>query len=72
MDSRLSICLTIYRRLASTYPHEFRMLYGEDLDRLGEDSVPEVWRQFGGQLNRDVSEQPDEPAYVSGGVPPWV
>jgi predicted permease len=47
MNSRLSICLTLYRRLASAYPHEFRMLYGEDLDRLGEDAVPEVWRRYG-------------------------
>jgi predicted permease len=47
MNSRLSIYLTLYRRLASAYPHEFRMLYGEDLDRLGEDAVPEVSRRYG-------------------------
>ncbi len=47
MNPRLSICLSLYRRLASAYPHEFRMLYGEDLDRLGEDAIPEVWRRYG-------------------------
>ena len=42
-----SVCLALYRRLASAYPHEFRMLYGEDMGRLGEDAVPEVWRRYG-------------------------
>ena len=35
MNPRLNVCLALYRRLASAYPHEFRILYGEDLDRLG-------------------------------------
>ena len=47
MNPRVSVCLALYRRLASAYPHEFRMLYGEDLDRLGEDAIPEVWRRYG-------------------------
>jgi macrolide transport system ATP-binding/permease protein len=47
MKLSLSICLSLYRRLASAYPHEFRMVYGEDLDRMGEDAVPEVWRRYG-------------------------
>jgi macrolide transport system ATP-binding/permease protein len=47
MHVPLTLCLAIYRRLASAYPHEFRMLYGEDVDRLGEDAVPEVWRRYG-------------------------
>jgi predicted permease len=47
MNPRLNICLHLYRRLASAYPHEFRMRYGADLDRLGEDAVPQVWRQYG-------------------------
>jgi predicted permease len=47
MNPRLNICLTLYRRLARAYPHEFRMLYGEDLERLGEDAVPEAWRRYG-------------------------
>ena len=47
MRSRLKLCLALYRRLAGAYPHEFRMLYGEDLDRLGEDAIPEVWRRYG-------------------------
>ncbi len=47
MDRQLGVCLTLYRRLASAYPHEFRMLYGEDFDRLGEEAVPETWRRYG-------------------------
>ena len=46
-DFPSSVCLALYRRLASAYPHEFRMLYGEDMDRLGEDAIPEIWRQYG-------------------------
>jgi len=45
--SASSVCLNLYRRLASAYPHEFRMRYGEDLDRLGEDAIPEVSRRYG-------------------------
>ncbi len=40
-------CLSLYRYLAKAYPHEFRIVYGEDLDRLGEDAVPEAWRRYG-------------------------
>ena len=47
MNLRVNICLALYRRLASAYPHEFRVLYGEDLDRLGEDAAPEAWRRYG-------------------------
>ena len=47
MHSRVNVCLALYRLLASAYPHEFRMMYGEDLDRLGEDAAPEVWRRYG-------------------------
>jgi predicted permease len=47
MPRRVSVCLALYRRLAGAYPHEFRMLYGEDLDRMGEDAIPEVWRRYG-------------------------
>ena len=36
MNNRLNFWLALYRRLARAYPQEFRMLYGEDLDRLGE------------------------------------
>jgi predicted permease len=46
MNPRVNVCLALYRRLASAYPHEFRMLYGEDLDRLGEDAAPEAWRRY--------------------------
>jgi len=44
MNPGVSICLALYRRLANAYPHEFRILYGEDLERLGGDAAPEAWR----------------------------
>ena len=47
MNRWTRFCLTIYRRLARAYPLEFRMLHGEELDRAGEDAVPEVWARYG-------------------------
>ena len=47
MSPRLNICLSLYRYLANAFPHEFRIVYGEDLDRLGDDAVPEAWRRYG-------------------------
>ena len=47
MNPRVSLCLSLYRRLANAYPHEFRVLHGEDLERLGEDAVPDAWRRYG-------------------------
>ncbi len=43
----MNLYLSLYRYLANAYPHEFRMVYGEDLDRMGEDAVPEAWRRYG-------------------------
>ncbi len=47
MSRLVKLALWIYRRLADAYPHEFRMVYGADLDRMGEDAVPEAWRRYG-------------------------
>src|ERR1022692_5237281 len=47
MKPRLNICLSLYRYLAKAFPHEFRVVYGQDLDRLGEAAVPEAWRRHG-------------------------
>ena len=47
MKRPVNVCLSLYRRLASAYPHEFRMVYGEDLDQMAEDAVPEAWRRYG-------------------------
>jgi hypothetical protein len=47
MDRRSAVCLTLYRRLARAFQHEFRLVYGEDLDRLGEDAIPEISRRCG-------------------------
>ena len=45
--NRVAISLRLYRALARAFPHEFQMLYGEDLERLGEDAAPEIWRRRG-------------------------
>jgi predicted permease len=47
MDRLSNVCIALYRRLASAFPHEFRIVYGEDLDRLGEDAIAEVSRRYG-------------------------
>ena len=47
MNPKVNLCVALYRRFASAFPHEFHMLHGEDLDRLGEDAAPEAWRRYG-------------------------
>ena len=37
----------MYRRLARAFPHDFRMICGDGLERLGEDIAPLVWREQG-------------------------
>jgi putative ABC transport system permease protein len=43
----IPFCLSIYRRLARAYPHEFQIVYGADLVQLGEDAVEEIAREHG-------------------------
>jgi hypothetical protein len=40
-------CGRAYRRLARAFPHEFRVVCGDGLERLGADIVPLVWREQG-------------------------
>ena len=37
----------LYRRLARALPHQFRMVCGDGLERLGADIAPIVWREQG-------------------------
>ncbi|HYT65132.1 MAG TPA: hypothetical protein VEL51_01850 [Vicinamibacterales bacterium] len=37
----------IYERLARAFPHHFRMICGDGLERLGADVAPLVWREQG-------------------------
>ena len=37
----------MYRRLARAFPHDFRMICGDGLERLGEDIAPLIWRELG-------------------------
>ena len=47
MNPWVSGCGRLYRRLARAFPHEFRMICGDGLERLGEDIAPLVWREQG-------------------------
>jgi predicted permease len=37
----------LHRRLARAFPHEFQVLYGNDLEQVGDDAVPYIWSQYG-------------------------
>jgi predicted permease len=43
----MSSALRIYRRLAESFPHEFKLVYGTDMMQLGEDVVQEIARKQG-------------------------
>jgi macrolide transport system ATP-binding/permease protein len=43
----MSLASQIYRRLAQAFPHEFKLAYGTDVVRLGDDVVEETARRYG-------------------------
>lgn len=43
----VSGCGRLYRRIARTFPDEFRAVCGDGLEQLGQDVVPLVWQQRG-------------------------
>lgn len=47
MKSWMNRCGWMYRRLARTFPHEFRVICGDGLEQLGEDIAPLIWREQG-------------------------
>ena len=47
MENRLDIWMRIYRRLARAFPHEFRVVCGDGLERLGMDLIPIIYRESG-------------------------
>lgn len=47
MSEQVKVSLLLYRALARAFPHEFQVLYGEELERAGEDAAPEIWRRHG-------------------------
>ena len=47
MSPWVSGCGRIYRRVARAFPHDFRLICGDGLERLGEDIAPLVWRDGG-------------------------
>jgi putative ABC transport system permease protein len=46
-DGKLNFAWRIYRRLAQSFPHEFKLAYGADVMRLGEDSVRDIATRHG-------------------------
>lgn len=47
MSDQVKLSLRLYRALARAFPHEFQVLYGEELERTGVDAAPEIWRRHG-------------------------
>ena len=47
MNYWASGCGRLYQRVARAFPHEFRMICGDGLERLGADIAPLVWREQG-------------------------
>jgi predicted permease len=43
----MNFALMIYRWLAEAFPHEFKLVYGEDVMQLGEDVVEEIAKRHG-------------------------
>ena len=47
MSGWVTVCGRLYRRVARTFPYEFRAVCGDGLEQLGADVVPLVWQQHG-------------------------
>jgi predicted permease len=47
MNPFVAASMWLYRRLAYAFPHEFQIVYGTDLIRLGDDAVEEIWKRNG-------------------------
>jgi predicted permease len=43
----MNLAWRIYRRLAQTFPHEFKLAYGADVMQLGEDVVKDIAKRHG-------------------------
>jgi len=43
----MNFALRIYRRLAESFPHEFKLLYGAEITQLGEDVMREISKRHG-------------------------
>ena len=43
----MNFALSIYRRLAEAFPHEFKLVYGTEVTELGEDMVEEIAHRNG-------------------------
>ena len=47
MNRLVDGCSLVYRRMSRAFPHEFRMVCGDGLERLGADIIPLIWREQG-------------------------
>src|SRR5882724_7961880 len=43
----MNFALTIYRRLARAFPHEFKLIYGAEVMQIGEDVMEEIAKRHG-------------------------
>jgi predicted permease len=43
----MNFALRLYRWFAEAFPHEFKLVYGEDVMQLGEDVVAEIAKRYG-------------------------
>lgn len=42
-----ALSLKLYRKLANGFPDEFKNIYGDELVKIAEDAIPEIWRRHG-------------------------
>jgi hypothetical protein len=43
----MRLIMRLYRLLAQAFPHEFKLMYGEEVIQLGEDALKDIARQYG-------------------------
>lgn len=46
-ERRAALMLRWYRAIASAYPHEFRNVFGEEMEQTAEDAAEMLWRHHG-------------------------
>src|SRR5262252_7656968 len=47
MKHYLNACSQIYRHVARFFPHQFRVVCGDGLERLGMDLLPLIYKEMG-------------------------
>lgn len=47
MSRWLRLGMWLHRRLARAFPHEFQVVFGNDLEQMGDDAAPYIWKRYG-------------------------